>query len=62
MTPLETYNAMSDEQLIEFVAARLPKILWRIQHAPRCLLCKESILDEIRNRPPNQAVLSEEFR
>lgn len=55
MTPLEIYNAMTDAELIEFVAARWPQGLWRIQHMPRCLMCKETILDLIRSRPP-QAV------
>ena len=47
MTPIETYNAMTDAELIKFVAAKLPKLLWRIEKKPRCWLCKDAILDAI---------------
>jgi hypothetical protein len=48
MTPAaQRYHEMTDEELIDFVAARLPKMLHRIQHKPRCLLCQDIIVDEL---------------
>lgn len=43
----QRYHDMTDEELIEFVAAKMPKILERIERKPRCRLCMESIIDKI---------------
>lgn len=51
MTPVQTYESMTDAELIEFVAGRLPKILDRVQHKPRCGLCREFIIKELAARP-----------
>lgn len=56
MTPREIYDSMTDEQLIDFVAARMPKILHRIARKPRCTLCAPSIIEEIRVRGPDTGV------
>lgn len=51
MTPVQTYEAMSDAEIIEFVSERLPKILDRVEHKPRCYICREFILKELAARP-----------
>lgn len=44
------YDQLSDVELVDFVAARLPKLLWRIQHRPRCELCRREIIKQIQIR------------
>lgn len=57
MTPAETYHTMTDEELVAFVAANLPKIVDRITYKPRCWLCKDSIIDEIRRQQTGEPAL-----
>jgi hypothetical protein len=51
MTPVQTYDEMSDAEIIAFVADRLPSLEWRVDKKPRCFICREAILKELAARP-----------
>jgi hypothetical protein len=48
----QLYDQLSDQELIDFVGDRLPRLRWRIEHAPRCAMCRPRILAEIARHPP----------
>ncbi len=52
---------MTDQELIDFVAARLPTIIDRVQYKPRCWLCREAIIAELARNPLFAAIEREEF-
>lgn len=56
MTPLQTYDAMSDQELVDFVAAKLPGLLWRVEKKPRCAMCKPAIIKELGSNPLFKAI------
>jgi hypothetical protein len=62
MTPLQTYDSMTDQQLIDFVAAKMPAILWRIEKKPRCGICRPSIIEELGRNPLFRAIEEEQPR
>lgn len=40
----QAYHDMTDEQIVAFVAAHLPAILWRIEKRPRCFIHRDAII------------------
>jgi hypothetical protein len=51
MNPAQTYDAMTDEEIVEFVRHRRPGLLWRAQNKPRCEMLRKWIVDELAKRP-----------
>lgn len=58
----QTYHDMTDQQLIDFVAAKLPGLLWRIEKKPRCELCRQSIIEELGRNPLFRAIEEDQPR
>jgi hypothetical protein len=56
----QRYHDMTDDELIDFVSVRLPKMLWRVQNMPRCLLCRDTIIAELGRNPLFHAIDKEE--
>lgn len=47
MTTLEAaavVDSWTDAELLAFVAERLPKLLWRARHKPRCAIIRPAII------------------
>jgi hypothetical protein len=51
MTPAQTYDSMTDAELIEFVRERRPGLLSRVEYKPRCWMIREFVIRELERRP-----------
>lgn len=51
MTAQQTYDAMTDAEIIEFVRLHRPGLLWRAKEKPRCEMIGKWIVDELKRQP-----------
>mgnify|MGYP001617172106 CR=1 FL=1 len=47
------YDNWTDQELTDYVSARLPQHLWRIEKRPRCALIRDAILEDLVNYNAN---------
>lgn len=51
MTPAQSYDAMTDAEIVEFVRHRRPGLLWRAQNKPRCEMLRKWVIEELSKQP-----------